>query len=143
VTEVGASIIAAASFLALTWIMSWVLALELQALPLPVTLVLALLVAQVFQPLRHTVQAALDYYFFRTPYDYPAALREISRTISDIVDLRVLFEYTCRAIADTVHAEHVVLYVREAGGSDYRRESFCSHFAGKKCGRSSPQTSTT
>jgi signal transduction histidine kinase len=124
VTEVGASIIAAASFLALTWIMSWVLALELQALPLPVTLVLALLVAQVFQPLRHTVQAALDYYFFRTPYDYPAALREISRTISDIVDLRVLFEYTCRAIADTVHAEHVVLYVREAGGSDYRRESF-------------------
>ena len=123
VTEVGASVIAAAAFLSLAWIMSWLLALEWQALPLPVTLVLALLVAQVFQPLRSTVQAALDYYFFRTPYDYSAALREISRAMTEIVDLRVLFEYTCRAIASTVHAERVVLYVREAGGSDYRRES--------------------
>ena len=103
--------------------MSWLLALEWQALPLPITLVLALLVAQVFQPLRSTVQAALDYYFFRTPYDYSAALREMSRAMTEIVDLRVLFEYTCRAIAGTVHAERVVLYVREAGGAEYRRES--------------------
>jgi signal transduction histidine kinase len=123
VTEVGASLIAGASFLALAWIMSWALTLELEALPLPVTLVLAILVAQVFQPLRKAVQAALDYYFFRSPYDYPGALRDMSRTISDIVDLRVLFEYTCRSIAETVHAEHVVLYVREAGGSDFRPES--------------------
>jgi len=123
VTNVGASIIAAIAFLALAWTTSWVLAIEPRALPLTVTLVLALVVAQVFQPLRRMVQAALDYYFFRTPYDYAAALREISRAISDIVDLRVLFEYTCRAVADTVHAERVVLYVGEAGGFDYRRES--------------------
>jgi signal transduction histidine kinase len=123
VTNVGASIIAAIAFLFLAWVTSWVLAIEPRALPLTVILVLALIVAQVFQPLRGTVQAALDFYFFRAPYEYAAALREISRAISDIVDLRVLFDYTCRAIGETVHAERVVLYVREAGGFDYRRES--------------------
>jgi signal transduction histidine kinase len=123
VTEVGASVTAGVAFLILAWIVSWALAIEPQALPLAVTLVLALLVAQVFQPLRRGVQAALDYYFFRSPYDYAAALRDISRAMSDIVDLKMLFEYTCRAIADTVHAERVALYVSDAGGSDYRLES--------------------
>jgi nitrogen-specific signal transduction histidine kinase len=123
VTEVVASLTAGAAFLVLAEIASWVLALEPRALPLAVTLLLALVVAQVFQPLRHGVQAALDYYFFRSPYDYAAALREISRAMSDIVELRLLFEYTCRAIADTVHAERAALYVRDAGGSDYRLES--------------------
>lgn len=123
VTEVGASLTAGAIFLALAWITSLVLALELRELPLAVTVVLALLVAQAFQPLRRGVQAALDYYFFRTPYDYAAALREISRAMSDITDLRRLFEYTCRAIAETIHAERVALYVRGAGGADYRLES--------------------
>src|SRR4030095_3401895 len=84
-------------------------------------LVLALVVAQVFQPLRRGVQSGLDYYFFRTPYDYAAALREISRAMSDIIDLRLLFDYTCRA--DTVHAERVALYIGDAGGADFQLQS--------------------
>jgi signal transduction histidine kinase len=123
VTEVGASIIAGLAFLVLAEITSWFLAIEPQALPLAVTLVLALVVAQVFQPLRRGVQSGLDYYFFRSPYDYAAALREISRAMSDIIDLRLLFQYTCRAISDTVHAERVALYIGDAGGSDFRLES--------------------
>jgi len=123
VTEVGASLIAAVAFLVLAEITSWLLAIEPQALPLAVTLILALVVAQVFQPLRSGVQSGLDYYFFRTPYDYAAALREISRSMGDIIDLRLLFEYTCRAISDTVHAERVALYIGDAGGSDFRLES--------------------
>jgi signal transduction histidine kinase len=123
VTEVGASITAGAAFLILAWTMSWALALELRALPIAVTLILALVVAQAFQPLRRGVQAVLDYYFFRTPYDYAAALREISRAMGDIADLKFLFQYTCHAIADTAHAERVSLYVKDAGGSDYRLES--------------------
>jgi signal transduction histidine kinase len=123
VTDVVSSITAGVAFLVLAWLVSWALKLELQALPLGVTLVLALLVAQVFQPLRRGVQAALDAYFFRSPYDYAAALREISRAMSEIVDLRVLFQYTCRAVAETVHAERVALYVKDAGGSDYRCEA--------------------
>ena len=87
VTEVGASLIAAVAFLVLAEITSWLLAIEPQALPLAVTLILALVVAQVFQPLRSGVQSGLDYYFFRTPYDYAAALREISRSMGDIIDL--------------------------------------------------------
>jgi signal transduction histidine kinase len=123
VTEVGASIIAAAAFLGVAGIVSWALALQLQALPVGVALVLALLLAQAFSPLRRVVQAGLDRYFFRTRYDYAAALREISRAMSDIIELRRLFEYTCRAIGETVHAERVALYVKDAGGSDYRFES--------------------
>jgi signal transduction histidine kinase len=118
ITEVCASLTAAGAFLLLAWLVSWALAIEPQALPLAVTLVLAILVAQAFQPLRRGVQAALDYYFFRSPYDYAAALRDISRAVSDIVDLRTLFEYTCEAIAETVHSERVAFYVRDAGGSE-------------------------
>jgi signal transduction histidine kinase len=123
VTEVGASMIAAAAFLGVAGLVSWTLALQLQALPIEVALVLALLLAQVFPPLRRVVQAGLDRYFFRARYDYPAALREISRAMSDIIELRRLFEYTCQAIGETVHGERVALYVRDAGGSDYRCES--------------------
>ena len=123
VTEVGASIIAGVAFLGVAGLVSWMLALQLQALPIGVTLVLALLLAQAFQPLRRAVRAGLDRYFFRTRYDYPVALREISRAMSDITELRRLFEYTCRAICDTLRAERVVLYVKDAGGSDYRLES--------------------
>ena len=123
VTEVCASIIAGLAFLILAEITSWILAIEPQALPLAITLVLALVVAQVFQPLRRGVQSGLDYYFFRAPYDYAGALREISRAMSDIIDLRLLFEYTCRAISDTVHAERVALYIGDAGGADFQLES--------------------
>jgi signal transduction histidine kinase len=123
VTEVGASVIAAGAFLAVVWILAWGLALDLQALPIHLALVLALLLAQAFQPLRRIVQARLDRYFFRARYDYTAALREISRAMSDIVEMGKLFEYTCRAIRETVHAERAALYVRDAGGSDYRLES--------------------
>jgi signal transduction histidine kinase len=123
ITEVVASLTAGAAFLGVAELVAWVFALEPRTLPLPVTLLSALVVAQVFQPLRRGVQAALDFYFFRTPYDYPAALREMSRAMSDIVDLRTLFEYTCRAIAETLHAERVALYVGDAGGSEYRLES--------------------
>jgi signal transduction histidine kinase len=123
ITEVVASLTAGAAFLGVAELVAWLFALEPRTLPLPVTLLSALVVAQVFQPLRRSVQAALDYYFFRTPYDYPAALREMSRAMSDIVDLRTLFEYTCRAIVETLHAERVALYVGDAGGSEYRLES--------------------
>jgi len=123
ITEVAASLTAGAAFLGMAELVAWLFALEPQSLPLPVTLLSALVVAQVFQPLRRGVQAALDYYFFRTPYDYPAALREMSRAMSYIVDLRTLFEYTCRAIAETLHAERVALYVGDTGGSEYRLES--------------------
>jgi len=123
ITDVAASLIAGAAFLGVVELTAWVLAVDPRTLPLPVTLVSALVVAQVFQPLRRAVQGALDYYFFRTPYDYPAALREMTRSMSDIVDLRTLFEYTCRAIADTLHAERVALYVGDAGGTEYRLEA--------------------
>ena len=123
ITEVAASLTAGAAFLGVAELVAWLFTLEPQTLPLPVTLLSALVVAQVFQPLRRGVQAALDHYFFRTPYDYPAALREMSRAMSDIVDLRTLFEFTCRAISDTLHAERVALYVGDAGGSEYRLES--------------------
>lgn len=123
VTEAGASVIAAVAFLAVAGIVSWSLALELQALPIGLALVLALLLAQAFGPLRRFVRAGLDRYFFRRRYDYAAALREISRAMSDIIELSRLFEYTCRAICETVNAERVALYVKDAGGSDYRLES--------------------
>ena len=58
VTEVCASVIAGLAFLILAAITSWILAIEPQALPLAITLVLALVVAQVFQPLQEECSGA-------------------------------------------------------------------------------------
>lgn len=123
VTEVAAFAIAALAFMILAWCASAFMSLEPRTLPLWVTLILVLLIAQVLQPLRKSVQTGLDYYFFRDPYNYQNALREISRTIGDLIELPAVFEYTCRAIGETIRAEAVTIYARDTGGAEFRLQA--------------------
>ena len=89
------------------------------AMPLWVELVLVLLIAALFQPVRRLTQAWIDRYFFRERYDYQRTVREISRTMAGILDLQPLLRYACDAISRTVKPEYVAVYAKKMPGATY------------------------
>jgi PAS domain S-box-containing protein len=86
-----------------------------------IALILALVIATIFQPLRGRAQALVDRYFFREPYDYQRTIREISRAMAGILDLRQLLRYAADAIGRTVRPEYVAVYAQDAAADGYRR----------------------
>ena len=111
----------AAVFVTLVWSASRVFAIEPRHLPLWAQLSLALLIALLFQPLKDAIQAWTDRYFFREPYNYQRVLREISRTMSTILDLQPLLAYACDTISKTVRPELVSVYALDPTATVYRR----------------------
>jgi PAS domain S-box-containing protein len=90
-------------------------------LPPWVQLPLALLIALLFQPLKDRIQNLLNSYFFREPYDYQMAIREISRTMARTLDLNSLLESACDAIARTVRPESITIFTVDEVGSSYKQ----------------------
>jgi PAS domain S-box-containing protein len=100
------------------------LTVQWTTLPVWVAVLLALFAAVVFQPLKREIQAWVDRYFFREPYDYQRVLRETSRTIAGILDLNDLLEYVCETISRTLRPEYRAVYIRDAATQLYRRIAF-------------------
>jgi PAS domain S-box-containing protein len=106
------------TFLAAFWIGSRLLSSRPQ-LPLWIELFIVLAIAVLFHPLKDLVQRWADRYFFTEPYDYQRVVRDISKNMATILDLKSLFEYTCDAITKTVHAEYVAAYAKSLAGTMY------------------------
>jgi signal transduction histidine kinase len=81
-------------------------------LPLQTAVLLALLVAVLFQPLRAFFNTHLNRYFYRSAYDYRDTVREASGQLSTILDLDVLLSYLTNVIVNTLSAELALLYLR-------------------------------
>ncbi len=113
--------IAGAVFVSLVWLASRQFVSRPRDLPLEIEVALVLLIAILFQPVRGLVQAWLDRYFFREPYDYQRTLREVSRAMGGILDLRSLLEYACEAIGNTVRPEFVAVYTKDITEPVYRQ----------------------
>ena len=112
---------AAAVFVLLVWVASTLFASRTRELPLWAELALALSIALLFQPLKRSVQAWTDRYFFREIYDYQRTVREISRAMGTMLDLTSLVQYACDAIRKTVRPELVAVYTLDPTGAAYRR----------------------
>jgi len=93
-------------------------------LPDSLELLLMVVLAIIFNPLKSTVQAWVDRYFFREPYDYRQAVRDISRRMAETLDLQSLLEYACDAVTKTVNPEYTAAYVKDSNGSSYTRLIF-------------------
>jgi len=113
--------IAGGVFVFLLWLASGLFVSQPRDLPLEIQLALVLLIAILFQPARGRVQAWLDRYLFREPYDYQRTVREVSRTMGGILDLRSLLEYACEVIGNTVRPESVAVYTKGITEPVYRR----------------------
>lgn len=83
-------------------------------------ILLSLLVAVLFYPLKNRIQQAFDRYLYREPYDYQGTIRETSRRMTTILDLRSLLHYVSDVIGRTMHSESATVYLRDGEGSDYR-----------------------
>jgi PAS domain S-box-containing protein len=110
-----------AAFLAILSVASNLLATGPDGLPDWLELLLMVVLAIIFNPLKNTVQICVDRYFFREPYDYRLAVRDISRRMAETLDLQSLLEYACDAVTKTVNPEYVAAYAKDSPGDSYTR----------------------
>jgi signal transduction histidine kinase len=74
-------------------------------------LVIALLLAIAFQPLKGRIQLYMNRYVYRESYDYQRTVREVTKSLSTILDLQSLLQYLTATIGNTLKVETVVVYI--------------------------------
>ncbi|MHB8769623.1 MAG: ATP-binding protein [Syntrophales bacterium] len=84
--------------------------------PFLLSLILAVVIVILFNPLRDRVQRLIDRLFFRGRYDYRQLLRELSGRMASLLNLPQIRELLIGAVADALQAEQVILLMCEQEG---------------------------
>ncbi|HXJ86379.1 MAG TPA: ATP-binding protein [Candidatus Binatia bacterium] len=81
--------------------------------PLEVQVIVGLIVAIAFRPLKDRIQTWLDHYVYRETYDYQKTIRNASRTIASILDLRSVLNYLCDITGRTFRPDLAIILTRD------------------------------
>jgi signal transduction histidine kinase len=119
VVYVSAIVASVSVFLGLAQIYKQSSGFDTTRIPLAEALVLAILVAIVFQPLKSWIQRSLNRYVYREEYDFQRTIREASREISSTLDLESLLRYLAETIESTFKAEQVTVYLHDINQRGY------------------------
>lgn len=84
-------------------------------------ILLALLVAVLFAPLKGQIQRAFDRYLYREPYDYQRTIRETSRALSTTIDLPELLGHFARTVGATLRPEGLAIYLLDVEEGRFER----------------------
>lgn len=82
-------------------------------IPLSEALIVGLMVAISFQPVKGWMQDLLNAYLYRNTYDYQKTVTEASRRLSTMLDLQPLVEYLGEVIGKTFHVEAILVYLAD------------------------------
>ncbi len=116
--------VAAAIFLGLGGLMSYVTADDREHVPLAAAVMIAVIVAIIFQPLKRWINDAMNRYLYRQEYDYQRIVREASRRLSTILDLQSLLDYLTEFIERTLKVETVTVYMRDRSRHAFAPRAF-------------------
>jgi PAS domain S-box-containing protein len=92
-------------------------------------ILLALLVAVLFAPLKGQIQRAFDRYLYREPYDYQRTIRETSRVLSTTIDLPALLGHFARTVGATLRPEGLAIYLLDEEDGRFERAHLLGHGA--------------
>ncbi len=94
--------------------------------------VMILIAAFVFQPIRKWVQEQMDRYFYKDRYDYRRTLIEFARELGSPTDLRVMLESVADRLIRTLGIRHVAFFIWDEAEGRFQLELASN--------RSGPQT---
>jgi PAS domain S-box-containing protein len=119
VVYVSAIIASVSVFLGIAQVYKQASGFDTSRIPLAEALVLAIIVAIVFQPLKSWIQRSFNRYVYREKYDFQRIIREASREISSTLDLESLLQYLTATLERTFKAEQVTVYLQGPGQRGY------------------------
>jgi PAS domain S-box-containing protein len=93
-----------------------------------ITVVSALIIAFVFEPLRNRVQLLVDKVFYRTIEDYYGIVQKTSHALASSIDLK----QTCGLVVDTVFQTMKLKSARLLSAGENAYETICRQSAGKR-----------
>jgi signal transduction histidine kinase len=84
-----------------------------------ISLVTALLIVLIAQPLHSRAQEWIDRLFFRERYDSNVMLERLSRKVAYVLDLHELTDLILEQVAETIHIEKAAIFLKQENEDDY------------------------